>query len=273
MFEFDYLRPASLSEAVALLSEQKNARALAGGMSLLSAMKLRLADHDCLVDLGRIEELQGIRLSGRTLIVGAMARHAQVAASADVRLAIPALAALAADIGDRQVRNRGTIGGSLANNDPAACYPAAVLGLDAVVTTDRRRIAADTYFEGLFQTALAADELIASIEFPPPQRAAYVKFHQPASRFALVGVFVSIVADGSVRVAVTGAGPGVFRASALEAALAADFSAAAAARVVVSAEGLNSDMHGNAAYRAHLIPVLAARAVAQIGEGAGLDKN
>ena len=272
MFDFDYRRPATLSEAVGLLTGQPNARALAGGMSLLSAMKLRLADHDCLVDLARIPGLQGIELADRTLTIGAMTRHAHVAASADVQRAIPALAALAADIGDRQVRNRGTLGGSLANNDPAACYPAAVLGLDAVVTTDRRRICAEDFFKGLFETALAADELIASVEFPRPRQAAYVKFHQPASRFALVGVFVATLADGGVRVAVTGAGPCVFRAHALEAALSADFSAAAAAGVSVAADRLNSDMHGDAAYRAHLIPVLAARAVAHIIDGARVVK-
>jgi carbon-monoxide dehydrogenase medium subunit len=273
MFEFDYQRPASLAEAVALLAAQKHFRPLAGGMTLLSAMKLRLARHDGLVDLARIPELQGIEVAGRTLTIRAMTRHTRIATSPEVKRTIPALAALAADIGDRQVRNRGTIGGSLANNDPAACYPAAVLGLDGVVTTDRRRIAAADFFEGLFQTALAPDELITGVDFPLPERAAYVKFHQPASRFALVGVFVGKLSDGSVRVAVTGAGPCVFRARSIEDALSADFSAEAAACIEVPADGLNSDMHGDAVYRAHLIPVLAARAVARIVGGTPADAN
>jgi carbon-monoxide dehydrogenase medium subunit len=264
MHEFEYRRPASLGDAIALLAGREGAQPLAGGMSLLSAMKLHLTQVDCLVDLGRLPELQGIELQGRTLTVRAMTKHAQVAASSDVRRAIPALASLAADIGDRQVRNRGTIGGSLANNDPAACYPAAVLALGAVVNTERRRITADDFFQGLFQTALAPGELITSVEFPMPARAAYLKFHQPASRFALVGVFIAVASSGGVRVAVTGAGPCVFRARALETALSADCSPEAAARVAIAADGLNSDMHGDAAYRAHLIPVLAARAVQRL---------
>jgi carbon-monoxide dehydrogenase medium subunit len=271
MHAFDYRRPASLAEAVTLLAEREGALPLAGGMSLLSAMKLRLNQPECLVDLGRLSELQGIELQGRTITVGAMTKHAQVAASPDVRRAIPALAALAEEIGDRQVRNRGTIGGSLANNDPAACYPAAVLALGALVHTDRRRIAADDFFHSLFQTALAPGEVITSVEFPVPARAAYVKFHQPASRFALVGVFVTVPSSGDVRVAVTGAAPCVFRARALEEALSADCSPQAAAKVAIPADGLNSDMHGDAAYRAHLIPVLAARAVERLTASAAGD--
>jgi carbon-monoxide dehydrogenase medium subunit len=196
-----------------------------------------------------------------TVTIGAMTTHAAVAASQDVAAAIPALADLAGKIGDRQVRNRGTIGGSLANNDPAACYPAAVLALNATIHTDRRSIAADDFFKGLYETALAAGEVITSVSFPIPEKAAWQKFVQPASRFSLVGVFVAKT-GGSVRVAVTGAGACVFRASAVEAALAANWSQAAAAGVKVSDAGLNSDLHGSAAYRAALIPVLAGRAVA-----------
>jgi carbon-monoxide dehydrogenase medium subunit len=200
-------------------------------------------------------------VSAGTVTIGATTTHAAVAASKEVAAAIPALADLAGKIGDRQVRNRGTIGGSLANNDPAACYPAAVLALNATINTDRRSIAADDFFKGLYETALAAGEVITSVSFPIPEKAAWQKFVQPASRFSLVGVFVAKTASGP-RVAVTGAGACVFRASGVEAALAANWSQGAAAGVKVSADGLNSDLHGSAAYRAALIPVLAGRAVA-----------
>jgi carbon-monoxide dehydrogenase medium subunit len=224
-------------------------------------MKLGLAAPESLVDLGQIAELKGISVSGNVVKIGAMTTHAAVAASADVQRAIPALADLASHIGDRQVRNRGTLGGSLANNDPAACYPAAVLGLGATVHTSSRTIAADDFFQGLFTTALQDGELITAVSFPIPKAAGWQKFKQPASRFSLVGVFVARF-DAGVRVAVTGAGPGVFRCSELEQALARDWSAAAARGVKVSADGLNSDLHGTAEYRAALIPELAARAVA-----------
>jgi carbon-monoxide dehydrogenase medium subunit len=204
--------------------------------------------------------LKGITVGGGVVKIGAMTTHATVAASAEVRAAIPALADLANHIGDRQVRNRGTIGGSLANNDPAACYPAAVLGLGATVHTDRRDIAADDFFVGLYTTALAEDEVITAVSFPVPEKAGWQKFKQPASRFSIIGVFTSKGPKG-VRVAVTGGGNGVFRASALEAQLAGNYSAAALAGATVSADGLNSDLHGSAEYRAALIPVLAARAV------------
>jgi carbon-monoxide dehydrogenase medium subunit len=227
-------------------------------------MKLGLAATGSLVDLGGLGDLQGVSVQGGTVRVGAMTRHADVAANADVQRAIPALAHLAGNIGDRQVRNRGTIGGSLANNDPAACYPAAVLGLGATVHTDRRTIAADDFFKGLYETALADGEIITAVSFPAPAKAGWIKFKQPASRFSLVGVFVSKGPQG-VRVAVTGAGPCVFRATALEARLAANWSAAALAGASVSADGLNSDLHGSAEYRAALIPVLAARAVTAAG--------
>ncbi|WP_457320774.1 FAD binding domain-containing protein [Roseateles sp. P5_E11] len=234
---------------------------LAGGQSLLGAIKLGLAAPAGLVDVRRLPELQGITVDAKTVRIGAATTHATVAASSDVQRAIPALADLAGRIGDRQVRNVGTLGGSLANNDPAACYPAAVLGLGATIHTSSRQIAADDFFQGLFTTALQDGELITAVSFPIPKAAAWQKFKQPASRFSLVGVFVARL-DGGVRVAVTGAGPGVFRCSEMETALGRDWSAAAARAVRVSADGLNSDLHGTAAYRAALIPELAARAIA-----------
>ncbi len=260
MQAFAYQTPASVADAVKAAGAS-NVKLLAGGQSLLGAIKLGLAAPDALIDLGTVTGLAGIRREGDNIVIGATTTHATVAESAEVRSAIPALAALAGGIGDRAVRNRGTIGGSLANNDPAACYPSAVLGLGATVHTDRRAIAADDFFLGMYQTALAEDEIIVSVSFPIPAKAAYQKFRQPASRFSLVGVFLSKGPQG-VRVAVTGAAPGVFRATAIEAALSADWSPAAAQAVKVSAEGLNTDLHGSAEYRAALIPVLAARAVA-----------
>jgi carbon-monoxide dehydrogenase medium subunit len=254
----DYSSPASVADARAAAAA--GAKLLAGGQSLLAAMKLGLQAPDALADLASVSDLRGISVAGGVVKIGAMTTHAAVAASAEVRAAIPALAALAGNIGDRQVRNRGTIGGSLANADPAACYPAAVLGLGATVHTDRRSIAADDFFTGLYGTALAEDEVITAVSFPVPQAAGWQKFKQPASRFSIVGVFVSKGAQG-VRVAVTGAGPCVFRAKALEDRLAANWSAAALAGASVSADGLNTDLHGSAEYRAALIPVLAARAV------------
>jgi carbon-monoxide dehydrogenase medium subunit len=207
-------------------------------------------------------DLKGVRKEGDRLVIGAMARHAEVADSPVVRQAIPALAALADGIGDRQVRNMGTLGGSIANNDPAADWPAGVLALGATVNTNRRAIAADAFFKGLYETALGADEIITSVAFPIPAKAAYVKFPNPASRFALVGVFVARMADGSVRVAVTGAASLVFRAAPLEDALKKTFTADAAKAVRIDAKSLNNDLHGSPEYRAHLIPVLASRAVA-----------
>jgi carbon-monoxide dehydrogenase medium subunit len=263
MQAFAYSNPASVADA-ARAGAADNAKFLAGGQTLLSSMKLGLAAPDALVDLGAIAELQGITVAGGVVKIGAMATHASVAAHAGVQQAIPALAQLAGNIGDRQVRNRGTIGGSLANNDPAACYPAAVLGLGATVhtqsATGSRSIAADDFFTGMFSTALAEGEVITAVSFPVPEKAGWQKFKQPASRFSIVGVFVSQGPQG-VRVAVTGAGAGVFRASALEAKLAGSWSAAALNGATVSADGLNSDLHGSAEYRAALIPVLAGRAV------------
>lgn len=261
---FDYVRPANLAEARKAYEASGDARYIAGGQTLLPVMKQRLAQPASLIDLGGIANLSGIRIEGSTLTVGAMTRHADVAASRDVRRLIPALAHLASLIGDPQVRNRGTIGGSLANNDPSADYPAAVLGLGATVHTDSRSIAADDFFDGLFATTLEEGEIIRAISFPVPERAAYEKFPHPASRFALVGVMVSKGAAG-VRVAATGAGQaGVFRVADMESALAKDFSAKAIEGIKVSADDMIADMHAPATYRAQLVSVLARRAVAAI---------
>jgi carbon-monoxide dehydrogenase medium subunit len=260
MQTFAYQTPGSVADA-ARAGAADDARFIAGGQTLLASMKLGLAAPSTLVDLGKIGELAGITVTTGSVTIGATTTHAAVAASQAVAAAIPALAHLAGKIGDRQVRNRGTIGGSLANNDPAACYPAAVLALNATIVTDRRSIAADDFFKGLYETALQTGEVITSVRFPIPEKAAWQKFVQPASRFSLVGVFVAKTAAGP-RVAVTGAGACVFRASDIEAALAGNWSQAAAAAVKISADGLNSDLHGSAAYRAALIPVLAGRAVA-----------
>jgi carbon-monoxide dehydrogenase medium subunit len=258
MQSFQFSAAKSVADAKAAAAA--GAKILAGGQSLLPSMRLGLAAPEALSSLAGIAELKGITVGGGVVKIGAMTTHATVAASAEVRAAIPALADLASHIGDRQVRNRGTIGGSLANNDPAACYPAAVLGLGATVHTDRRDIAADDFFQGLYTTALAEDEVITAVSFPIPEKAGWQKFKQPASRFSIIGVFTSKGPKG-VRVAVTGGGNGVFRATGLEAKLAGNYSAAALAGATVSAEGLNSDLHGSAEYRAALIPVLAARAV------------
>lgn len=262
MYAFDYQRASDAQGAVKALAADADAKFLGGGQSLLAAMKLRLAQPTTLVDVTRIPELKAVQVDGKVVKVGAAVCHADVAENAQIRNALPALADLAGMIGDRQVRALGTLGGSLANDDPAADYPAAVLALNATVVTDRRRIAADDFFRGMYETALEPDELIVSVEFQVPERAAYEKFRNPASHFALAGVFVAKYA-GEVRVAVTGAGPSVFRASALESALKTNFAPEAARAVKVPADDLNTDLHASAAYRAHLIPVLAARAVAK----------
>ena len=258
MYAFTYERPSTTADAAKLAGA--GAKVLAGGQTLLASMKLRLSNPEKLADLAGIAELAGIKRDGNSLVIGAMTRHADVAASAEVKAAIPALAELAAHIGDKQVRAMGTLGGSVANNDPAACYPSAVLGLGATVHTTQRKIAAEDYFTGMFSTALKDDELITAISFPIPKRAAYLKFKQPASRFALVGVFVAQT-DAGVRVAVTGAGNGVFRHKGLEAALTQSFTPQAAAAVKIDASDLNSDIHASAAYRANLISVQTQRAV------------
>ncbi len=260
MYAFEYHRPATLKAAASLLRKKQNAKALSGGQSLVPALKLRLASPPALVDLGAIEELHGIKLEAAVLTIGAMTRHAEVAASRDVAIGIPSLARLADGIGDRQVRNMGTLGGSLANNDPAADYPAAVLGLGATIYTNKRAIAADRFFTGLYETLLKPGEIITRVAFPLPKRAAYVKFRNPASRYAIVGVFVSEGA-GSVRVAVTGAANCVFRAKDMERRLAEKFAPEAVAKVRIAAEKLSSDLHAGAEYRSHLITVIAQRAV------------
>ncbi len=264
MYAFDYRRPHSLNEADLALKAMPGAKFLAGGQTLLPTMKQRLARPDALIDLGAIPELKAISVSSDALTIGSMVTHAAVATSAEVNKALPNLAALAEGIGDPHVRHRGTIGGSVANNDPAADYPAALLALGATIHTDKRAIAADDFFQGLFTTALDENEMITSISFALPAKFAYAKFANPASRYALVGVAVA-QRGGDVRVAVTGAGQsGVFRVPAMEAALKSSFTSQAVAGVKVDASTLSSDIHANADYRSHLIAVMAKRAVAAI---------
>lgn len=260
MYTFEVSRPGTLAEARTALGAYEDASLLAGGQTLVPTLKLRLARPDALVDLSRIAELREISV-GDDVRIGAMATHAEVASHGEIASAIPALAQLAGTIGDPAVRNLGTIGGSIANSDPAADYPAAVLGLDATIHTTNRSIAADDYFKGLFETALEDGEIITAITFPQPKKAAYAKFPHPASRYALVGIMVAQTTSGA-RVAVTGAGPSAFRVPAMEQALDGEWSVDAVAAVTVAADGLNSDLHGSARYRAHLITVLAERAVA-----------
>lgn len=264
MYEFAYHKPKTLADAVAALKKSPEAKVMAGGMTLIPTLKQRLARPSDVVDLGGVGDLAGIKVAGGTVTIGAMTKHAAVAASAEVRKAIPALASLAGHIGDPQVRNRGTIGGSVANNDPAADYPGALLALGATVHTTERKIAADAFFTGMFETALKDGELIVAVEFPVPEKAAYVKFPNPASRYAMVGAFVAKTAAG-VRVAITGAGPTAFRVKAMEEALSKSFSADAIKGISVPASGLNSDIHASAEYRAHLVGVMARRAVAAAG--------
>lgn len=258
MYAFTLERPASVADAAKLAAA--GGKLLAGGQTLLASMKLRLAAPEQLVDLGGIKELAGIKKEGNAFVIGAMTRHLDVGANAEIKAAFPALAWLADHIGDRQVRAMGTIGGSLANNDPSACYPSAVLGSGATVITSKREIAADDFFQGLFATALEEGELITAVRFPVPKRAAYEKLRQKASNFPLVGIFLT-QGDGGVRVAVTGAGNGVFRHQGLEDALAKSFTPESAAGVKIDASDLNSDLHATAAYRANLISVLTQRAV------------
>ena len=265
MYPFTYHQPDSVRQAASVAGKAEDAKFLAGGMTLLPTMKQRLASPANLIDLSKIGDLAGIEVKGRSVVIGAMTRHFDVANSKELQAAIPALADLAGMIGDPAVRNRGTIGGSLANNDPAADYPAAALALGATIITNKRKIEAEDYFTGLFETALEEGEIITSISFPVPEKANYQKFRNPASRYALVGVFVAKT-GGHVRVAVTGAGAsGVFRVADFEAALEANFAPAALDGHSVSASGLNSDIHADAEYRAHLITVMAKRAVAAAG--------
>lgn len=263
MFEFSYLKAKSLAEASALIAAHPEAKLLAGGMTLLPTLKQRLARPSHLVDVGGLAELGGIELKGGKLAIGAATKHYEVATSAVVQKAIPALAYLASQIGDPQVRNRGTLGGSVANNDPAADYPAAVLALNATIVTTQREIAAADFFQGLFATALEADEIIVRILFEPPQRAAYEKFKHPASGYAMTGVFIAEYKTGP-RVAVTGAGPGVFRWGAAEAALAKKSSPASIEALAVDATDLNEDLHATREYRANLVKVMAKRALQKL---------
>lgn len=266
MYQTTYHRAASLQEAAAILGGAGDGKILAGGQTLLPTMKQRLAAPSDLVDVTRIADLAGIRVTGDQVVIGAATPHHDVATSSAVADAIPALARLAASIGDPAVRYRGTIGGSIANNDPAADYPAAVLALNATITTNKRTITADAFFRGLFETALDDGEIITSVAFPIPEKAGYEKFRHPASRFALCGVFVARSRAGGVRVAATGVGDsGVFRVAAIEAALTTAWSPDAAGGMAVSPDGLFSDIHASAEYRAHLVAVMAKRAVAAAG--------
>jgi carbon-monoxide dehydrogenase medium subunit len=265
MYAFQYHRPQSVADAAGLLAANKEARLLAGGHTLIPTMKQRLANPPTLIDLSRVAELRGIQKKASGVDIGAMTTHDQVANSPDVRSAIPGLCEVAAAIGDPHVRNRGTIGGSVANNDPAADYPAALLALAATIATNKREIKADDFFKGLFSTALGDGEIITRISFPLPGKFAYAKFANPASRYALVGVAVAQTGKDA-RVAVTGAGNnGVFRHKAAEAALAQNWSAQALANLATNAADMMSDIHADAAYRAHLVGVLARRAVAKAG--------
>ncbi|HEX3527598.1 MAG TPA: xanthine dehydrogenase family protein subunit M [Thermoanaerobaculia bacterium] len=260
MKNFAFHRPQSVSDALTLLRADDAAKLLAGGQSLLPVMKLDLAQPSGLVSLSGIKDLKGVRSEGNELVIGAFTTHDEVASSAEVKKRIPGLAALAAGIGDAQIRNRGTIGGSIAHADPSADYPSAVLALGATIVTDRRSIAADDFFTGLFASALAPDEIITAVRFPVPERAAYAKFPHPASKYAVVGVFVAKTGNG-VRVAVTGAGAKAFRVPAMESALQANFSADALNGINVPAADLRSDNQASAEYRAHLVTVMAQRAV------------
>jgi carbon-monoxide dehydrogenase medium subunit len=264
MYDFAYHKASSAADAASKAKGKSDAKFMAGGQTLIPTMKQRLAKPSDVIDLGGASDLKGISAAGGAVTIGAMATHAAVAGSADVKKAIPALAALAEGIGDPQVRNRGTIGGSVANNDPAADYPAVVLGLGATVHTDQRQIAADAFFVSVFETALKPGEVITKVSFPVPQKAAYMKFPSPASRYAMIGVFVAKTAQGA-RVAVTGAGNGVIRMKSMEAALDKNWSPAALDGVKVPAGTCNGDIHGSPEYRAHLITVMAKRAVAAAG--------
>ena len=262
MYEFKYHRPTTVRQAAGLLARQEEAKLLAGGHTLIPTMKLRLAGPKHIIDMSKIEGLSGIEMKGRSLVIGALTPHVEVATTPVVKENIPALADLAGLIGDPAVRHRGTIGGSVANNDPNADYPAAILGLGATVITNKRRIAADEFFKGLFTTALEDDEIIVRVQFPKVNKAAYVKFPNPASRFALVGVFVS-KRGSDIRVAVTGAGSnGGFRVASFEEALKKRFGPKSLEGMTIPEDGMSSDIHGSAEYRAHLVGVLARRAVA-----------
>jgi aerobic carbon-monoxide dehydrogenase medium subunit len=262
MHAFNYHKATSVTDATAKFAASSDARLLAGGQTLIATMKMRLSAPADVIDLGGIADLRGIKTEGGNIVIGAMTTHATVAASKDIAKSIPALALLAGSIGDPMVRNIGTLGGSVANNDPAADYPAALLGLGATVVTGKRKIAAEKFFTGMFETALEPGEIITAVSFPIPKRAGYMKFKNPASRYAMVGVFVAETASGT-RVAVTGAAPCVFRLPEMEKALAKSFSPTALNGIKVPSDNLNSDLHASAEYRAHLVGVMAKRAVEQ----------
>ena len=263
MYETNYHRPSSVSEAVSLLTNSSDAKILAGGHTLIPTMKQRLASPSDVIDIRHIGEIQGIDVDQDAVKIGAGVPHAKVASSSEIQNAIPALSELASLIGDPHVRHMGTIGGSLANNDPTADYPAAVLGLGATITTNERQIIADDFFKGLFETALNENEVITEISFPIPEKASYKKFPNPASRYAMAGVFVAKCSDGSVRVAVTGAGNnGVFRHTEMENALKSNWSEDAVRNIAVNASDMTADIHGSSEYRANLVSVMARRAVA-----------
>src|SRR5262245_52735368 len=262
MYAFTFHRPTTVRQVASLLSKSEDAKLLAGGHSLIPVMKLRLASPGTIIDLSNVEGLSGVEVKTRSVEIGAMTKHVAVANDKALQLAMPGLAAVPASIGDPHVRNRGTIGGSIANNDPNADYPAACLGLGATIVTNKRKIAADDFFKGLFETALEPDEIITKVSFPLAKKAAYMKFKHPASGFALVGVFVA-KRGSDIRVAVTGAGSnGVFRVKSFEEALKKRFAAKSIEGMGIPADGMNSDIHGSAEYRAHLVGVMARRALA-----------
>ena len=264
MYNFNYHQAKNVDDASKLVSGVEEGKLMAGGMTLIPTLKQRLAKPSDVVDLGKIAELKGIKKEGNAIVIGAMTRHFDVATSDVVKSAIPGLAGLAAHIGDPAVRNRGTMGGSVANNDPAADYPGAVVALNATITTNKRKIAADDFFKGLFETALEPNEIITSFSYPIPEKSAYMKFPNPASRYAIVGVYVAKT-GGNVRVAVTGAGACVFRQKDMEAALTKSFTPDAIKGIAQNQSGLNSDIHASAEYRAHLVNVMARRAVTACG--------
>src|SRR5579862_8589343 len=264
MYNFNYHRPSSVADAAKTVQSAPEGKLVAGGMTLIPTLKQRLAKPSDLVDLAKIADLKGIKKDGNTVVIGAMTKHVEVATSDVVKSAIPGLAALAEHIGDPAVRNRGTIGGSIANNDPAADYPSAVVALGATVITNKRKIAGDDFFKGLFETALEPGEIVTAVSFPIPEKSAYMKFPNPASRYAIVGVYVAKT-GGNVRVAVTGAGACVFRQKDMEAALTKSFTPDAIKGIAQNQSGLNSDIHASAEYRAHLVNVMARRAVTACG--------
>jgi aerobic carbon-monoxide dehydrogenase medium subunit len=264
MYNFNYHQAKSVDEASKLSTSTEEGKLMAGGMTLIPTLKQRLAKPSDVIDLGKIAELKGIKKDSNNIVIGAMTRHVDVASSDVVKSAISGLAGLAAHIGDPAVRNRGTIGGSIANNDPAADYPGGVVALNATVITNKRKIAADDFFKGLFETALEPGEVITAVSFPIAEKSAYMKFPNPASRYAIVGVYVAKT-GGNIRVAVTGAGPVVFRQKEMEAALAKSFTPDAIKSIQQKQDGLNSDIHASAEYRAHLVNVMARRAVQACG--------